>query len=51
MVWCENLLSLVRQLARLLQSGENIFVDERSYARRVLDVVDEVVAEKLAQAV
>ena len=32
-------------------SGENIFVDERSYARRVLDVVDEVVAEKLAQAV
>ena len=32
-------------------SGENIFVDERSYARRVLDVVDEVVAEKSAQAV
>ena len=32
-------------------SGENIFVDERSYARRVLDVVDEVVAEKLAQTV
>ena len=32
-------------------SGENIFVDERSYAQRVLDVVDEVVAEKLAQTV
>ena len=31
-------------------SGENIFVDERSYAQRVLDVVDEVVAEKLAKA-
>ena len=31
-------------------SGENIFVDERSYARRVLDVVDEVVAEKAAKA-
>ncbi|MDA3017304.1 MAG: hypothetical protein O2841_04625 [Actinomycetota bacterium] len=32
-------------------SGENIFVDERSYAQRVLDVVDEVVAEKSAWAV
>ena len=31
-------------------SGENIFVDERSYARRVLDVVDEVVAEKAMKA-
>ncbi len=31
-------------------SGENIFVDERSYAQRVLDVVDEGVAEKLAKA-
>jgi hypothetical protein len=31
-------------------SGENIFVDERSYAQRVLDVVDEVIAEKLAKA-
>ena len=31
-------------------SGENIFVDERSYAQRVLDVVDDVVAEKLAKA-
>jgi hypothetical protein len=30
-------------------SGENIFVDERSYAQRVLDVVDEVIAEKLAK--
>ena len=32
-------------------SGENIFVDERSYAQRVLDVVDEVIAEKLVEAV
>jgi hypothetical protein len=31
-------------------SGENIFVDERSYVRRVLDVVDEVVAEKAMKA-
>ena len=31
-------------------SGENIFVDERSYARRVLDVVDEVIAEKSANS-
>ena len=31
-------------------SGENIFVDERSYAQRVLDVVDEVVAEKAMKA-
>jgi hypothetical protein len=31
-------------------SGENIFVDERSYAQRVLDVVDEVIAEKSAKA-
>jgi len=31
-------------------SGENIFVDERSYAQRVLDVVDDVIAEKLAKA-
>ena len=31
-------------------SGQSIFVDERSYAQRVLDVVDEVVAEKLAKA-
>ncbi len=28
-------------------SGENIFVDERSYAQRLLDVVDEVLATKL----
>ena len=28
-------------------SGENIFVDERSYAQRLLDAVDEVLAEKL----
>ena len=31
-------------------SGENIFVDERNYAQRVLDVVDEVIAEKLTKA-
>jgi len=31
-------------------SGENIFVDKRSYAQRVLDVVDDVIAEKLAKA-
>ena len=29
-------------------SGENIFVDHRTYAQRVLDVVDEVVAEKFS---
>ena len=29
-------------------SGENIFVDHRSYAQRVLDAVSEVLAEKLA---
>ena len=28
-------------------SGENIFVDERSYAQRLLDAVDEVLAKKL----
>ncbi len=28
-------------------SGENIFVDERSYAQRLVDVVDEVLAKKL----
>ena len=27
-------------------SGENIFVDERSYAQRLLDAVDEVLAKK-----
>lgn len=27
-------------------SGENIFVDHRTYAQRVLDAVDEVLAEK-----
>jgi hypothetical protein len=31
-------------------SGENIFVDKRSYAQRVLDVVDDVIAEKLTKA-
>ena len=31
-------------------SGENIFVDERSYAQRVLDVVDEVLAENPEKA-
>ena len=28
-------------------SGENVFVDERSYAQRLLDAVDEVLAKKL----
>ncbi len=30
-------------------SGQSIFVDERSYAQRVLDVVDEAIAEKSAK--
>ena len=30
-------------------SGENIFVDERTYAQRVLDVIDDAIAEKSKQ--
>ena len=30
-------------------SGQNIFVDERTYAQRVLDVIDEAIAEKSKQ--
>ena len=30
-------------------SGENIFVDERTYAQRVLVVIDDAIAEKSKQ--
>jgi hypothetical protein len=30
-------------------SGQNIFVDERTYAQRVLDVIDDAIAEKSKQ--